>query len=274
MKKLPRFVLSLVVTAAVGYGLAIGVIYFTQDRLMYHPDTRRPDRALAGLEDMAEVTLRTEDGLELLAWYKPPVGNPGVTLVYFHGNAGNIAWAWPKARPLLDAGLGLLLVGYRGYGQNAGTPSEAGFYADGRAALDFLASRQVAEGRVALYGESLGTGVAVQMAVERPVGAVILESPYTSTVDVGAEIYSFLPVRLLARDRFDSVGKIAEIEAPLLVLHGEADSIVPVRLGRALLAAAREPKEGVFIPGAGHGDLWRDGVRQTVLDFLTRHIGS
>ena len=167
----------------------------------------------------------------------------------------------------------MLLAEYRGYGGNPGTPSEEGFYADGRAALDFLAAREVPAARIVLYGESLGTGVAVQLALERRVGAVVLEAPFTSAVDVGADIYPFLPVRLLARDRFDSIAKIAAIGAPLLVLHGEADKVVPVRFGRALLAAARQPKEGVFVPGAGHADLYQHGGAGIVLDFLARRLG-
>lgn len=266
--------LSLLATGAAGYALAVGFIFFTQDKLMYHPDPTLRGRAEAGVEDMAEVTLRTADGLQLVSWYKPPAAESGVTIVYFHGNGGNISWAGWKARPLLDAGHGVLLVEYRGYGGNPGTPSEEGFYADGRAALDFLAARRVPAARIVLYGESLGTGVAVQMAFERRVGAVVLESPFTSAVDLGAEIYPFLPVRLLARDRFDSVSKIAAIGAPLLLLHGEADGVIPVRFGRALLAAARRPKEGVFVPGAGHSDLFRHGGVGIVLDFLARRLGE
>ena len=265
--------LSILATGAAGYALAVGFIFFTQDRLMYHPDPSLRGRAEAGVGDMAEIALRTADGLELVSWYKPPAAEGGITIVYFHGNAGNISWVGSQTRQLLDAGHGVLLAEYRGYGGNPGTPSEEGFYADGRAALDFLAAREVPAARIVLYGESLGTGVAVQLALERRVGAVVLEAPFTSAVDVGADIYPFLPVRLLARDRFDSIAKIAAIGAPLLVLHGEADKVVPVRFGRALLAAARQPKEGVFVPGAGHADLYQHGGAGIVLDFLARRLG-
>ena len=266
--------LRVIATGLAAYGLVLAATYFFQRSLMYFPDSSVPRLAVAGVDDMEEVTLSTGDGLRLLSWYKPPARPSGATVVYFHGNAGNIESRGFKARPLLDAGYGLLLVGYRGYGGNGGRPSEEGFYADGRAALDYLSARGVPTERIVIYGESLGTGVAVQMAFERRVAALVLEAPFTSAADVGAAAYPFLPVRLLLKDRFASIDKIARIEAPLLIVHGEADRVVPVRLGRALLAAAEEPKEGIFVPAAGHENLFDLGAAEVVLDFLSRRSGG
>ena len=257
-----------------GYSVLVVLTYFFQRSMMYFPDTGYPNRVMAGVPDMDEVRLATADGLELLSWYKPPAEQGGATIVYFQGNGGNIELRGAKARTLMDAGLGVLLLGYRGYGGNAGRPTEAGLYADGRAALDFLAGRGVAADRIVLYGESLGSGVAVQMASERRPGALILEAPFTSAADVGASAYPFLPVRLLIKDRFDNLAKIGAIEAPLLLLHGEADRVIPVRHGHILLAAANEPKEDLFIPGADHVDLFAYGAAPKVLDFLARHVGA
>src|SRR5690606_27445832 len=133
-------------------------------------------------------------------------------------------------------------------------PTEAGLYADGRAALDFLAGQGLERGRLVLYGESLGTAVAVALAAEGPTGAVVLEAPFTSAVDIGAAVYPFLPVRLLMLDRYDLMRRIGAVRAPLLVLHGEQDDTVPVAHGRRVLAAAPEPKEGRFFPAANHCD--------------------
>ena len=192
------------------------------------------------------------------------------TIAYFHGNAGNIADRGFKVRPFLDAGLGVLLVGYRGYGGNPGAPSEAGLFADGRAALDFLAGQGVPANRIVVFGESLGSGVAVLLASERRLGAVVLEAPFTSAADAGQRAYPFLPVRRLIRDRFDSLSRIGAIGAPLLIVHGECDRVVPADQGRRLLAAAAEPKEGVFLPEAGHNDAFEHGSVRLALEFLNR----
>ncbi len=194
--------------------------------------------------------------------------------MYLHGNAGNIAGRAPKVRRFLDRGYGVLLVGYRGYGGNPGAPSEQGLMADGGAALDFLAARGVGAAHTVLLGESLGSAVAVALASARAVGAVILEAPFTSVAEVGQRAYPFLPVRLLIEDRFDSLDRIGRVEAPLLIVHGEEDRVVPVAQGRRLLAAAKAPKQGVFLPHAGHNDLLRHGSVEVALEFLGRLFGE
>ncbi|MFQ5984928.1 MAG: alpha/beta hydrolase [Alphaproteobacteria bacterium] len=263
--------LRFLILAVASYGLIVGSLYLAQRRLLYFPDRSQPDLARSGVPEMEEVRLATDDGLELLAWYRPAEqGRP--TLVFFHGNAGHIGDRGGKVRPYLDAGLGVLLVSWRGYGGNPGRPTEEGLYADGRAALGFLDAAGVPAWRVVLYGESLGGGVAVRMAAEREVGALVLEAPFTSVADVAARHYWYLPARRLLRDRFDAAARIARVRAPILVLHGERDAVVPVALGRALFAKAPEPKEARFYPEAGHNDLHHSGVAKAVLDFLTRHL--
>jgi len=252
-----------------GYLLLLALMFLFQRRLMYHRGRRRPDRAEAGAEDMAEVRLATADNLSLLAWYKEAApGRP--TVVLFHGNAGNIGHRAGKLRPLLDAGHGLLLVEWRGFGGNRGRPYELGLFTDGRAALDFLATRNVPRPLTVLYGESLGTGVAVRMAGDTRMGGLILEAPFTSTVDVAARLYWYLPVRHLLLDRYESHKRIASVGCPLLVLHGERDRVVPIGLGRALFARAREPKEAWWCKEAGHLDLYDHGAADVVLRFLDR----
>ncbi len=263
---------GIVATVAGAYVLALGLLFVFQRQLLYYPSAESPSLESAGLAgQMRSLPLNTADGLDIVAWYAAAAeGRP--TVVYFHGNAGHIGYRADKVRPYLAAGLGVLLLEYRGYGGNPGRPSEAGLYADARAALDFLDGAGVAAGRRVLYGESLGSAVAVQMAAERAVGAIVLEAPFTSVPDIGWSKFPIFPVRWLARDRLDSLAKIGAIAAPVLLLHGEQDQVVPIRFGRALFAAARDPKEMRIFPAAGHEDLDAHGVAEAVLDFLERHL--
>jgi hypothetical protein len=190
-----------------------------------------------------------------------------------HGNAGNVAHRAEKVRPFMDQGYGVLLVGYRGYGGNPGAPSEEGLYHDAEAALAFLAAHNVGPDRQILYGESLGSGVAVEMAQRRaaagaPVAGVVLEAPYTSMPAAAAHHYPFVPASSLIIDKYDSLAKIEQINAPLYIFHGDQDIIVPQSLGRDLFDAADTPKRAQWIDGAGHNDLYDFGAAEGVMDFL------
>lgn len=244
-----------------------------QRSLMYFPDPTRPRPAEADVPDMAEVALTTEDGLELLAWHRAPAEPGGPTLLYFHGNAGHIGMRGFKVRPYLDAGLGVLLTTWRGYSGNPGRPSEEGLYADARAALAHLERCGVVPDSLVLYGESLGTGVAVQIATELRAAALVLEAPFSSIADVAQARLPLVPVKPFILDRFESRTKIRRIETPLLVVHGALDETVPARFGRKLFRAARQPKEAVFLPEAAHNDLYDHGMARIVLDFLETHLG-
>ncbi|MBT5415925.1 MAG: alpha/beta hydrolase [Rhodospirillaceae bacterium] len=272
-KRLFRRVINLLLVLAGIYGLIVAGMYFGQRKLMYVAGDERPFRSAYGAEDAEAVSLRTADGLELLAWYWPALSEDGFTVVYLHGNAGHIGNRVEKARPYLAAGLGALLVEWRGYAGNPGSPTEEGFAADARAALAFLEGRGIRDGRMLLYGESIGSGPAVRLAVERAaenrtVGAVVLEAPFTSAAAVAQAHYPWLPAYWLVRDRHDSLAWIDRIGAPLLILHGALDRVVPARMGRALHEAALEPKRIRIWPEAGHNDLYEHGAAETVLDFL------
>jgi fermentation-respiration switch protein FrsA (DUF1100 family) len=257
---------ELVTAAASVYIAANGALYVFQRRLVFAAMGRPCTPAEAGVPEMAEVPYRTEDGLALRAWYWS--GGKGPTIVYFHGNAGHCAERAYKARFYIDRGYNFLLTSYRGYSGNPGRPSEAGVYRDARAALDFLAGEGIAPGRVVLYGESLGTGIAVQMAAERRMAALVLEAPFTSLVDVASRHYWWTPARWLVRDRFESLAKIGAIAMPLLVVHGQRDRTVPVSFGKRLFAAAPEPKELRLLPRAGHADVYDHGAGEAVDAFL------
>ena len=215
---------------------------------MYFP-AGAPPSVEEVLPGASAVTFTTSDEIELTAWYLP-AGPVGVAV--FPGNAGNRAGRTSLARELADLGLSVLLVDYRGYGGNPGSPSEQGLMADGRAADSWLAGRSdITE--VVYFGESIGAGVAVGVAVERSPDALILRSPFISLPDVARLHYGPVPDWLL-RDRFDSLGVIDEIEAPLLIVAGQDDTIVPIAQSHRLFAAASEPKTFVTVPGAGHND--------------------
>ncbi len=265
--------LTFAVTALLVYAAVVGLLYLGQRQLLYLPRTTTPQPADWGAEDMAVARYPTEDGLTLAGWHSP--AEPGrATVVYFHGNAGHYGDRALKTRYLREAGYGLLLAGYRGYGGNPGRPTEQGLKADGRAAVAWLQARGVPPHRIVLYGESLGSGVAVPLAAGRSIGAVVLEAPFTSITDVAARLYFFAPVRWLLRDRFESIEIIGQVDAPLLIVHGERDTTVPVDHGRRLLEAATEPKQGIWVAEAGHADLHLHGLADAVLAFLDRHAPS
>jgi uncharacterized protein len=257
--------------AAVAYGSVVVGLFIFQRRILYRPRTTRP--ALEELVSIGvrEVTLTTADGLDLLAWFLPPApGRP--VILFFHGNCGHLGYRSGRLLRFAREGYGVLLAEYRGYGGNPGAPCEAGLFADGAAALDFLACSGIGPDRIVLWGESLGSGVAVYLAATRPVAALVLEAPFTSVTACARRRYAFVPVALLLRDRFDSMSRIARVTAPLLVLHGERDRVVPVRHSRALLAAATASKEGWFCPQANHVDLAEFGALDTAIDFIERRI--
>jgi fermentation-respiration switch protein FrsA (DUF1100 family) len=271
-----RAAIPWVLASAVGvYLLLLGYMFVVQRSLLFLPDRTPPDldqAGVAGLMEAVEVT--TADGLRLAAWYAPPPGSQAPVMLYLHGNAGHIGHRGGKVRAYIDAGWGVLLLEYRGYGANPGSPTEQGLYADARAALDFLQAEGVDAGHIVLYGESLGAAVAVQMATERPAAALVLEAPFCSVGASAVYQYPIFPMaRWLVRDKFDSLSKMSGVHVPLLILHGERDRVTPARFGRALLAAANEPKESRFYPEGGHVGLEEHGATEVVLDFVGRWLG-
>ena len=255
------------------YGVLVGSLYVFQRHLLYFPGGGRPLLGELATFGVREVGVTTADGLSLLSWYLPPrAGHPAIA--YFHGNGGHIGYRVERLLRFARQGFGVLMLEYRGYGSNPGTPSEAGFYADGRAALDFLDREGVAPNRLVLYGESLGSGVAVELAAQHEIAALILEAPPTSVAEVAQCHFPYVPAARLVTDRFDSLSRIGKVKAPILVLHGERDRVVPVRYGRTLFNAAPEPKEGWFAPDAGHEDLARYGGLDVVVAFIERRLGG
>ena len=251
------------------YVALVAIMYATQRALMYFPDRIHTPPADAGFPQAKEVTLTAADGTQVLAWTVPPQpGKPVV--VYFHGNGGSLQHRVPRFRPLVSDGTGLVALSYRGYGGSQGNPSEEGLVADGRAAYDF-ARKAYPDAKVVLWGESLGTGVATAVAAENDIAALVLEAPYTSTLEIAQAHYPFIPVRWLMKDQFRSDERIGKVKAPILILHGDRDRVIPIAYGERLYAMAPEPKQIVRFAGGDHEDLDRFGVLQAARDFLAKH---
>ncbi len=256
----------LLIVGVLGYGGLLALMVLFQRQLMYFPDARRHDPAAAGLPQAEEVALTASDGEKLLAWHVAPRGNKPVVL-YFQGNAGALDLRAGRFAWLIADGTGLVALNYRGYGGSSGRPSEAGLIRDAEAAYDFAAARY-APSRIVPWGESLGTAVAIALAATHAVGGLILDAPFTSAADVGAAAYPFVPVRWLIKDAWRSDRRIARVTAPVLVLHGERDRVVPIRFGEKLFALANEPKRMVRFPAGTHVDLDDHGAVDEVRKFL------
>lgn len=259
-----KFMIEFILITIFVYLVSLGYLYFNQRNMIYYPDTTRPDISLAEGAQIVEVA--TSDGLTLQGWYFPPADETMPTILHFQGNAGNQAHRVWKANLLHEKGYGVLLAGYRGYGGNPGSISEAGFMNDARAYIEFLKSRK---NPIVIHGESIGTGVAARMASEYDVAGLILESAYSSIADVAQAIYFLVPVRLLLKDQFRSIDVIAKVKAPKLFIHGLKDYTIPSRFGIKLFEAAQEPKSFVLLDSAGHNDLYQHGAALHVLQFLS-----
>jgi len=259
-------IIKLIIGFALVYAAVVVLVAWRQRDIMYFPDPRRVTPTEARISEFSEVEIATPGGETIIAWHHPPAIDGGVTLLHFHGNGGSIAMRAARYQMFANAGFGVLAVSYRGYGGSSGQPSEAGLINDGLAAYDWLAGKKA--GPIALYGESLGTAVAVQVAADRPIAALVLEAPANSLLEVAQRAYPFLPVAWLMKDRFRSDQRIAGIQAPILMVHGRRDTVIPFDLGEKLFRLANEPKRFIAIDEAGHNDLWEHGMGNLAITFL------
>jgi hypothetical protein len=272
MQRVVTLVTAVAVLLLVGYVGVATTLYFRQRSLMYFPETVHTAPAAAGFSEASELTLTSADGERIVAWYVPPNGNKPIIL-YFHGNGGALRYRVDRFKKLIADGIGLLAIEYRGYGGSTGSPSEPGLIADGEAAYAFAWARYPVT-QIVLWGESLGTGVAVALAAEKPVGRVILEAPFTSAAAVAANHYWYLPVALLMKDQFHSEQRIGKVTAPLLILHGVKDQVVPYAMGERLFELANQPKHIVRFLDGGHEDLDKNGALIAVGRFLAGDLDN
>ncbi len=265
--------------AALTIAAGLAALSFFEDSFIYHPD-RGLDRDPSDLGLAFEpVTLATADGERIGGWMVP-AEEPVATVLFLHGNAGNRAGRIELLAALRRAGFTTLMIDYRGYGDSTGSPSERGLLVDATAAWDYLTrERGIPPGRIVLYGESLGSNPTLALAARlasdhRPgPGAIVLEGAFTSALGMGHRMFPFLPLSWMLRTRLDNLAAIRRVTTPTLFLHGEADTIVPIDMGRALHgASAARLKQFVAVPGAGHNSLWWSGTKgrlgETIRGFV------
>lgn len=259
-------------------GLAVAALYlrWREPALIFYPEREFDDAPDRHDWAFADVWLTAADGVRLHGWFLPAPAAAGAapaTILFFHGNAGNISHRFDKLAILRELGVNVLIIDYRGYGRSDGRPGETGTYLDAQAAYDHLrTARNCDPRRILLYGESLGAAIAVDLATRVPVGGVILEEPFTSIADVGQGLFPFLPVRWLVRHKYDSLAKISRLNAPLLLFHSRQDEFFSIRHAERLLAAAPDPKQLIELQG-GHNDAFlvsRDVYEEGLREFLSR----
>jgi fermentation-respiration switch protein FrsA (DUF1100 family) len=268
MAGLPSAALLFLAGVVALYLAALGALYVNQRKLLYFPNWVAIAPAEFGLK-VDVVHLKTSDGETLLAWHvRAAAGKP--LILYFHGNGGGLPAVAARLRELSVRGDGILAVEYRGYAGSTGRPSETGLLTDGEAAYAWAIAEGFAPARIVARGESLGSGVAVALAARHEVGAVVLDSPYTSTVDVAAARFWMFPARALMWDTFRSDQRIAQVTAPLLIVHGTEDKTIPIRFGERLFSLAHPPKSFIRVEGYGHLAM---GARiPQVLDWIERQL--
>lgn len=253
------------------YLLFAGYLFFFQRSIIYVPSKQMGTPQNYGLNKANEVKLTTPDNIKIIAWHIFKDKNRP-TLLYFHGNAGNLGDRAIKIQEFVNNGFNVFALSYRGYGKSAGEPSEEGLYFDARTAIEYLINNNTPENKMVFYGESLGSGVAVQMATEYDPAAIILEAPYTSLGDRGAELYPYIPVKLLIQDTFNSKEKIGDVTTATLIFHGERDDVMPIEHGRKILELANEPKEAHFFEHYAHNDFDSSELAQLAIEFVKKHL--
>jgi uncharacterized protein len=237
-----------------GYLCGLIALFVMQRSLIFPiPPVGRSSPASAGFPEAEEHVLTTSDGEKVIVWHVP--AKPGHPVVlFFHGNGDFLAGRVARFRGITADGNGLVALSYRGYAGSTGAPSEQGLLNDAAAAYAFTAERYKAN-QIVVWGFSLGTGIAVAISADHPVGKLILEAPYTSIADIAGSVFPIVPVRWLLRDQFRSDQRIARVRAPLLIMHGGKDPAISIRFGERLFALAHEPKQFVRFPGGGHENL-------------------
>jgi len=254
------------------YVLLLIFVFSFQRNLLYHPsvDNYHKDEVTNEPTEIEKVKITTVDNINLVAWFYNKNIEKFKTILFFHGNAGSLENRTYKLNHFKDLNVNFLIIAWRGFSGNAGKPNEAGLYSDAASAIKWLKLKGVTEKNIILYGESLGTGVAVEVAQNKNYAGIILESPYTSMVNVGKKHYPFFPVRFLLKDKFENHKKITNISVPVLIIHGKIDKIVPFAMGKKMYQLANEPK---FFYSQEYGDHMVD-YDEKLLSALKKFIQS
>ncbi len=267
--RIRRALTGLVLAGAVLYIGVVSYMYLNQKSLLFKPEGELPEPAAIGLADVDVISLPMSDGTVLTAWSAPPAIDGAPTVLFFHGQSGNLGDRSERFREILNSGYGLLAPSYRGFPGSGGEPSEQALISDGVHLFDRLSS---AGETVVLHGQSLGTGVAAAVAEQRPdARLLVLEAPFTATVDVAAERYPWLPVSTLMKDQFATRDIIDDVAVPTLIFHGTTDETIPLHHAEALAALAGDTAQLHVIPDGTHNDLWSRGLWDMVEQSLTKN---
>jgi len=263
---------TIILTLVSFYVLLLTIVFFFQRNFLYHPsiDNNLKNQVINEPSEIEKVKITTEDNIDLTAWFYNKNIEKFKTILFFHGNAGSLENRTYKLNHFKDLNVNFLIIAWRGFNGNEGKPSEIGLYRDAKSAIKWLNLKGVTEENIILYGESLGTGVAVEVAQNKNYAGVILESPYTSMVNMGKKHYPLFPVRFLLKDKFESYKKIKKVSVPILVIHGKIDTIVPFAMGKKMYELANEPK---FFYFQEYGDHMVD-YDEKLLSVLKKFIQS
>ena len=274
--RLRRMIMVVLSALLLGYAMLVAFVYLRQAKMLYFPSTQiESTPASIGLS-FDEITLRTADGLNISAWYIP-AQQPKGFLIFCHGNAGNISHRLDSIRIFHDLNLSVLIFDYRGYGKSEGEPTEKGTYLDAEAAYDFLVKvKGVAPSGIVIFGRSLGSAVAAELAMRRRAGALIIESGFTSIPDLGEKFFPHMPVRLITRFHYATINKVGKLGLPKLFIHSPDDEIIPFTQGQLLFATASEPKEFLTLTGDHNGGFLLSGDRyiKGLEKFILKYFGS
>ena len=255
--------------------LTFGIIYFSviiltyifQRSLLYHPleNNYSGDELTVSVE---KVKVKTEDNIELISWYHNKNIDKYKTILFLHGNAGTLENRIHKINHFKNMDVNFLIIAWRGFSGNLGQPNEKGLYEDARSAVKWLKNLGIKESNIIIYGESLGTGVAVEIAQNKNFAGIILESPFTSMIDAGKDKYPFLPVKILLKDKYESDKKIKNIKIPILIMHGKVDKIVPFEMGQKLYELANQPKYSYFSEYDNHMMIYDEKLLNKLQDYI------
>jgi len=261
--------LALLLIVASIYFLIVISTYIFQRNLLYHPEENNyfGDPLTVEIE---KVKIKTQDNIELLSWFHNKNLNDYKTILFLHGNAGSLENRIHKINHFKDMDINFLLVSWRGFSGNNGKPTEKGLYEDARSAVEWLKSKGIKQNNIIIYGESLGTGVATEIAQNKNFAGIILESPFTSMIDAGKNKYPYLPIKLLLKDKYESNKKIKNIKNPILIMHGKVDNIVPFNMGKKMYELANQPKYSYFSEYDDHMMEYNEKL----LNALSRFINS
>ena len=254
------------------YVLIVLILFFFQGNLLYHPSVNNyiKDQTAKEPTGIEKVRITTKDKIDLIGWFYSNNMENSKTILFFHGNAGSLENRTYKLNHFKNLNLNFLIIAWRGFNGNSGKPNELGLYEDAKSAIGWLKEKGIKEKNIILYGESLGTGVAIEVAQNKNYAGVILESPFTSMVNMGKKYYPFFPVSLLLKDKFESYKKINKVFVPILIMHGKVDNIVPFHMGKKMYELANKPKYSYFSEYDDHMMEYNE----TLLNELKKFIHS